>query len=181
MRKNFLIGASVLGLALAALTGASAQIRLPLSFAATLTGLAERPEPVQTRSFGRATVKVDRRMHKMSVSVRVNRITDLVAAHIHRGGPDEAGPVVATLYGPAETVGLEAGELFTRTITAGDIDADALFGGKDAPPNGGFAATVDDLVDAMRAGQIYINLHTLAHPGGELRGQVLPTGGLFRD
>jgi hypothetical protein len=32
--------------------------------------------------------------------------------------------------------------------------------------------TLDDLLEQMRAGNTYVNVHTKAHPGGEIRGQI---------
>jgi hypothetical protein len=31
---------------------------------------------------------------------------------------------------------------------------------------------LSDLVDAMSAGNAYVNVHTTAYPGGEIRGQI---------
>lgn len=159
----------VLGLVM--LTGlmvntAGAQSRRPTIFTARLTGSAERPDPVDTRAFGTATIRVDRRGHKMDVSVTVNRIQDLTQAHIHLGGTEESGPAIVQLYGPAEVVGRESGRLFTKTVTAGDII------GLGADGKGGGGATLADLIDEMIAGNTYINLHTATNPGGEIRGQI---------
>jgi hypothetical protein len=39
----------------------------------------------------------------------------------------------------------------------------------------GFTNTIDELVARMRQGRAYVNLHTVAHPAGEIRGQVRVT------
>lgn len=160
-----------LALGLAMMTGvlvnsAGAQLRRPTLFTARLTGSAERPEPVATRSFGTATIRVDPRGHKMDVDVTVNSIENLESAHIHLGSVNEAGPVVVQLYGPAETVGRERGRLFTKTVTAGDIIEPTPSG------EGGSEITLSDLLQEMQEGNAYINLHTTAHPSGEIRGQI---------
>ena len=36
------------------------------------------------------------------------------------------------------------------------------------------AITFDSLVSAIRAGNAYVNVHTTANPGGEIRGQITP-------
>jgi hypothetical protein len=36
--------------------------------------------------------------------------------------------------------------------------------------------TVAVLAESMRNGNVYVNVHNLAHPGGVIRGQVEPTG-----
>jgi hypothetical protein len=35
---------------------------------------------------------------------------------------------------------------------------------------------MEELLEAMRTGGAYVNVHTLAHPGGEIRGHVLVAG-----
>ncbi len=159
-----------LALGLALMTGAmvntaGAQTRRPTVFTARLTGAAERPNAVNTRSFGTATIRVDRRGHKMDVEVTVNRIENVTQAHIHLGGPEESGPPIVQLYGPAELVGRESGRLFSKTVTAGDL-LDLQQAGKGGSP------TLGDLIDEMIAGNTYINVHTAANPGGEIRGQI---------
>ena len=32
----------------------------------------------------------------------------------------------------------------------------------------------DEIVDMIRSGEVYVNIHTTANPGGEIRGQLLP-------
>jgi len=40
----------------------------------------------------------------------------------------------------------------------------------------GGIADLQELLAQMRAGQTYVNVHTLANPGGEIRGQVEAPG-----
>jgi hypothetical protein len=86
-------------------------------------------------------------------------------AHIHLGAYDQNGPVVVFLYGPSGGEDFATGAL----ISMGTImDADVL-------PRPGFNPTVADLVERMRQGRAYVNLHTTAFPSGEVRGQILVT------
>jgi hypothetical protein len=39
----------------------------------------------------------------------------------------------------------------------------------------GFSPTIADLLQRMRQGRTYANLHTTAFPGGEVRGQIIVT------
>ncbi len=32
--------------------------------------------------------------------------------------------------------------------------------------------TINDLLDEMQRGNTYVNVHTVANPGGEIRGQI---------
>ena len=65
------------------------------------------------------------------------------AAHIHVGAPGQAGPIVVTLV-------------------AGD-------GGTWSVPDG--AKLTPAQVASWKAGNIYVNVHTAEHPGGEVRAQ----------
>jgi hypothetical protein len=51
------------------------------------------------------------------------------------------------------------------TLGEGTITAASLVGGLLGQP-------LSALVDAMRAGNTYVNVHTLAFPPGEIRGQI---------
>lgn len=37
-------------------------------------------------------------------------------------------------------------------------------------------ATISDLATSMRVGNVYANVHSVANPGGVIRGQVEPAG-----
>lgn len=85
-------------------------------------------------------------------------IAEVTAAHIHEGEVGENGPILVTLFtaDPPETFGGPA-VLVTDTITAPDADVDM---------------TMDELLDLMRSGGTYVNVHTVENPGGEIRGQI---------
>jgi hypothetical protein len=54
---------------------------------------------------------------------------------------------------------------FTGVLAQGTITAANLMG----PLQG---KTLEDLVSVIKAGDAYVNVHTTAHPGGEIRGQL---------
>jgi hypothetical protein len=90
--------------------------------------------------------------------------------HIHFGQKSVAGGVAIFLCGttvspgPAGTPTCPQAGTVTRTITAADVIG---------PTGQGIAA--GDLTGVIRAilhGEGYVNVHTTAHPGGEIRGQV---------
>lgn len=64
-------------------------------------------------------------------------------AHIHQGAPGVNGPVIIPLT--------QSGNVFT--VPAGARLTDAQY-------------------DAFKAGNLYVNIHSAAHPGGEIRAQL---------
>jgi hypothetical protein len=75
-----------------------------------------------------------------------------------------SGPATAAhIHGPADP-GANAGVL-------------APLGGKDpGSPIHGTATLTDDQIKQLNAGKLYVNVHTAANPGGEIRGQLMPGG-----
>jgi glucose/arabinose dehydrogenase len=53
----------------------------------------------------------------------------------------------------------------------GDLIASGTVDDSDVIPRPGFTPTIANLVNRMRQGRTYSNLHTIAFPGGEIRGQ----------
>ncbi len=130
------------------------------SVSATLNGDAERPNPVTTTATGNAsfTVYADSIMY----AVNGNNLMGVTAVHIHRGGPEDAGPPIATLYTS------ESGTDFaTGTLGAGAITRETSLMGE---------TTFDELRELVRTGGAYVNVHTKANPGGEVRGQITTSG-----
>jgi hypothetical protein len=84
----------------------------------------------------------------------------VTAAHIHLGPAGENGSVVVPLCGTPTTPAC-AGEGF---IVQGSFTQEALSGPM-------ASSTLDALLDQMRQGNTYTNVHTTKFPGGEARGQ----------
>jgi Cu/Zn superoxide dismutase len=122
---------------------------------AHLTGASEVPA-VETQAVGQATVITTGWgvMHNVSVG---GSISDVVAAHIHCAPEGVNGPVGVTLFqgGPAGKGSLSRGPL---------PDPD--------PGNACGWADLDDVMDAIEAGNAYVNVHTLNVLSGEVRGQL---------
>jgi glucose/arabinose dehydrogenase len=133
-------------------------------FAAELTGSQEVP-PVDTGASGVARFVLNDNGTLSFELVATGPINDAMVAHIHLGARGQNGPVVVFLYGPSAGEDFQAGDL----ISAGVIDD------SDVMPRDGFVPTVANLVERLRQGRAYANLHTMANPGGEIRGQAIVT------
>ena len=128
------------------------------TFSATLSGGAEVPA-IKTAGSGSfdATLEGD----TISFELVAVDIIGVTQAHIHIGPADDNGPVTAFLFGLNEE-GVD-GVQEQGTITAADLIG---------PLEGG---TIADLVAEMEAGNAYVNVHTVAIPAGEIRGQIVAT------
>lgn len=118
-----------------------------IEFQATLDTAQEvDPSPTGTNpgEGGTATFSLDEESGQLSFTVTLHDLTgDPIAAHLHRGAPGVAGPIV---------VSLDASKFRGET-------GSVLFG--------------NDLVPDLLAGNLYVNYHTVANQLGEVRGQVL--------
>jgi hypothetical protein len=105
---------------------------------------AEQVPPVSTSASGQGSITVNED-HSVSGSVTVAGLAP-VAAHIHVGARGANGPVAIPLVKSSDTVWM--------------IPAGAKFN--------------DEQYKAFLAGNTYLNFHTPAHKGGEIRGQLQP-------
>ncbi|MEO8148753.1 MAG: CHRD domain-containing protein [Bacteroidia bacterium] len=118
-----------------------------LLFSAQLNGAQETP-PVATSAVGVAGFILNATHDTLCIKATVTGLSGAITgAHIHEGAMGVAGPVIIAL---------------TANITGNDITA-TLTGANLTPP----------MVAKFIAGDYYINVHTTANPGGEVRGQIL--------
>ena len=139
-----------------------------LKFRATLSGAQEVPEVV-TDTTGEIKVKFNKALSEAEFRLVVRDGVGVLVAHFHCQRPGLNGPVVIFLYsGPVTDVD---GELARGTLT----NAGFLAAGTTVCPGliGRPVNNIASLAFAMRDGLIYANVHTVAHPGGEARGQLL--------
>jgi CHRD domain len=142
----------VFGLVFLAVPGLA---RADFYFFVSMSGAGEVP-PNEEQGFGEALVIISDDFTTITVSSYFDDLTGpATASHIHIGPPDGTGPVVLPFAGfPADTDGH-----YEADLTPDDIS-----------PTSGFSYR--DLVRALFQGNAYMNIHTAAHPGGEIRGQV---------
>jgi len=141
------------------------------NFVAHLSGAEEVP-PRDTNATGQTKFQLNKDETELDYRLIVANIENVVAAHIHVGPAGENGPVVTFLFGNDPPGGGRVdGVLATGKIMAADLIG----------PLGG--QPLSALVDEMRAGNTYVNVHTNDgvdpvntgpgdFPGGEIRGQI---------
>jgi hypothetical protein len=96
--------------------------------------------------------------------------TQVMVAHIHIGQRNVAGAVAVFLCGGGGRADCPSPDgTVTGTITAADVLA--------IPAQELDAGDFATLLHAMQEGLTYANVHTIAHPGGEIRGQIRPARG----
>ena len=134
------------------------------TFSADLSGGDEVP-PVDTNATGVATFQSN--VNTITYQLGVRDLTNITAAHIHRGEDGENGKVVANLY---NSTAMPAGQQQSGLLSQGTISASDLKGPLKGHP-------LSDLVDIMSNDTAYVNVHTMDFPLGEIRGQVSSEGG----
>lgn len=126
---------------------------------------------VETDAEGEIEFHYDREAYELAYEIEVEDIEGITQAHIHLGGPDENGPVVATLLRFTENVN-GSGEGTPFTPEDDDYEAGGTITAEDIIAREGFDGSLDALIRAMRAGDTYVNVHTVANPSGEIRGPI---------
>jgi hypothetical protein len=129
-----------------------------LRFTAELSG-DNQPTPVVTSAYGKVTFTLDETNNTLHYLLKVYNIVDVTAAHIHVGGIGVSGGVTAFLYSGTPG-GAVNGVLANGVITEADLIGD-------------FAGNFDGFKNALLSGGLYVNVHTSANAGGEIRGQIL--------
>ena len=122
-------------------------------FIATLSGGVERPDPVDTEATGSGTFSLNDDETELTYSISATGLTgDVIAAHFHFAADGAAGS------GPP---------IFTITDS---VVSDGMGG---ATAEGIWPLSADDVRD-LRLLYIYVNFHTDANTGGEIRGNLVP-------
>lgn len=103
---------------------------------------ASEVPPVTTTATGTGTVTINAD-HTVTAKISVKGMT-ATASHIHEGAAGANGPVIVP---------------FVKT-------ADNTF---EAPPG---SKLTDAQYASFKAGKLYVNVHSAAHPGGEIRAQL---------
>jgi hypothetical protein len=126
--------------------------------AASLTGDEEVP-PVKTKASGLATFDLNEAGTELGFVLSVADIMNIRFAHIHVGDVGTNGPIIFNLA--------TSPDAFVKGVATGTLTASSLM------PAGGIS-TFDEALEAIYSGRCYANVHTQAHPDGEIRGQIAP-------
>lgn len=119
----------------------------------TLSGSEEVP-PITTTATGTFQYRLDgQALHYV---LKANG-TGMTMAHIHLGDKGANGPVITFLFGPnqAGVSSIDVG----GTITAAQL-------------TGSLANDMAGFINALNRGGLYVNVHSIEHPAGVLRGQI---------
>jgi hypothetical protein len=138
MRLRYLVAGSLIALITAA--GATAAVQKGgESLHATLTGKAETPKGDPDGS-GTAEVKINGK--QVCWEIHAAKVGTLMAAHIHKGKPGVAGPVVVPFGATYKSKGCTTA---SPALVAAILKSPSAY---------------------------YVNVHNAKYPGGALRGQL---------
>lgn len=136
---------------------------------AKLQGFKEVPA-ISTSARGHFTAEIDQNLGTLSYLLSYSGLQGAVQqSHIHFGQPHVNGGISVFLCsnlgnGPAGTQACPAEGSVKGTISAGDV----IGPGAQGIGAGEFA----ELLEAIKAGVAYVNVHTTTFPAGEIRGQL---------
>jgi CHRD domain-containing protein len=101
--------------------------------------------------------------NSLSYTVTVNGLSgNAAASHIHMGAAGSNGGILV----PFTAAAVQSGQVASGTI---DLTQPVS--------NGTNSISGDSLLSLLSQGLLYTNVHTAAHPGGEIRGQILRSQG----
>ncbi|MEO8680462.1 MAG: CHRD domain-containing protein [Vicinamibacterales bacterium] len=131
-----------------------------MNFTAALSGGNEVPGVV-TGSVGTATISLNTVTNVVTTAITVyNMPVGTTQSHFHVGAAGVGGPVVVNFTVPA---GISNDYVINSTATATDLIPRAAQG----------INSWEDFIQALVLGNVYVNVHSTANPGGEIRGQVV--------
>jgi hypothetical protein len=119
------------------------------TFTAKLSGKDEVP-PVNTQATGTAQFQLSSDGKEINYDLTTTNLNGFMMAHIHQGKSGENGQPITTP--------LQMGK---GKITSSDLHGPLA--GKQ----------ISDLVDLMKNGGAYVNVHTQQNQNGEIRGQIM--------
>lgn len=144
---------------------------IPVPLSTTLSGANEVPV-VASPGTGLALLTLDAAANTLFLNVTFSGLlANTSAAHIHCCAPLGTNAGVATTVPafPGFPLGVTAGS-YSQTL---DLASAGSYNPAFITNNGGTVASAEAvLIAGLLAGNSYLNIHTTANPGGEIRGQL---------
>jgi CHRD domain len=174
MKSHILVSAICLSSA-ALMLSVPAAHAIPLTFTTTLSGANEVP-PTASPGTGFATVVLDPAAQTLQLNVTFSGLTSIdTAAHIHccllaGGGPNLVVATTVPAF-PGFPLGMTSG---TYSSPVFDLTQPLIYNPAFVTAEGSLPQAEAALIFAIANGLSYLNIHTTANPGGEIRGQLEP-------
>jgi hypothetical protein len=170
MQKHALtMATALLGIGILSACGSDKSTSPPakIIYTATLTGAAERPTAITTTATGSWRGELDPQTNTMTYTLSYTGLSaNSNLAHIH--AQSDASTTANVVLNFANFAGSTT--FFTPGSTSGSAAGVVNMSGGTVQ---GLSITGDSLKKAMDAGMAYVNVHTTAHTGGEIRGQIV--------
>jgi len=162
--KKSKIALIIIGVSFVILIFLAACVEIPhkWDYTAELSGENEVP-PVTTNTTGTAKFKINSDSTAIRFELQIKDGIDIlgsVGAHIHCGAVGENGDIIAFLAGV-----IPGGFDGSVTVKA-NITSDNFFLSEEC------GTDIKELIESINAGNVYVNVHSIANPSGEIRGQV---------
>lgn len=143
-------------------------------FSAVMDGAQCLPDPIKTPATGTVELRLSADGKSIHYKVSVDKLQNPSQADLHFGGASQNGPAIVKLW-PRGDAKAKRGE-FSGVLAEGTFNAGDFTGSMAGSP-------MSDLVEELRAGNAYVNVHTYdgadppySGPGdyrvGEIRGQI---------
>ena len=174
-------GTSPIGLVVGSLIGIAAPAMAAAQVVTThLVGYQETPQTINSAGSGSFVAKISEDGTSIEYELSYGGLSSTVLqSHIHFGRPATSGGIVlflctnlgnapATVPAPQACPAQPA--TITGTLTAANVIA--LAGQGIDSGSAGFG----EMLKAIRAGAAYVNVHTMSHPSGEIRGRLSQGG-----
>jgi hypothetical protein len=132
---------------------------LAAKFTATMSSTNEVP-PLNTTTSGYTSFRTASNETVIKYKINITGLSDVTGAQVLQGKGGQNGDLVVDLLNDSKQNKIKLGMAVRGNITYSDLTG---------PMKG---KTLDALLTAFKAGDTYVNIFTLTHPNGEIRGQI---------
>jgi len=175
MNGRVFLPVTALAIATALMFPVPAAYAIPMPFGTILSGANEVP-PVASPGAGTAVVVLDPTAQTIQIIAGFFGLTTPdTAAHIHCCAPLGTNAGVATTVPafPGFPLGVTQGTYLSPLFSLTDP---LIYNPAFVTAQGGLPQAEAALIAGIENDQTYFNIHTMANPGGEIRGQLEPLG-----